>query len=168
MDESRHWQREIFQRDLAHQMEFVERNGVIDMAQDAFKALRDSGVIDAEGRVRPQIFETFQAIANTGSVSRKSTGASRTAESQEPSENVSSGSMDGPETAVLTPKSKRGPRRIPEERQRAVVEAWERLDRDQFAITLAEFLDEWFDSTGGKLNVPPSTFYGWRKKFMNS
>jgi len=65
--------------------------------------------------------------------------------------------------AMLPHKSKRGPRPRTKEAKIAAIRAWDALDRDRFAITLEEWLEERFGTTGGKLNVPPSTFHGWRK-----
>jgi hypothetical protein len=65
--------------------------------------------------------------------------------------------------AMLPHKSKRGPRPRTKEAKIAAIRAWDALDRDRFAITLEEWLEEQFGTTGGKLNVPPSTFHGWRK-----
>jgi hypothetical protein len=65
---------------------------------------------------------------------------------------------------AMTPrKSKRGPRPKTKEEKIAAIRTWDALDRDRFAITLEEWLEERFGTTGGKLNVPPSTFHGWRK-----
>lgn len=65
--------------------------------------------------------------------------------------------------AMLPRKSKRGPRPRTKEEMIAAIRAWDALDRDRFAITLEEWLEERYGLTGGKLNVPPSTFHGWRK-----
>ena len=60
-------------------------------------------------------------------------------------------------------KSKRGPRRFSRERKVAARQKWEKLDRDLNPMTLEEFLEKEFGTTGGNLNVPRSTFYSWPK-----
>ena len=65
-------------------------------------------------------------------------------------------------------KSKCGPRRWTKQEKIEALKAWGALDRDRFAITLEEWLEERFGATGGQLNVAVSTFYGWRKYLKNS
>jgi len=62
-----------------------------------------------------------------------------------------------------TKKSKRGPRRYSVAEKIEAVEQWDKLDRDKFPVTLDEWLEEKFGTTGGVLNVAVSTFHGWRK-----
>lgn len=69
---------------------------------------------------------------------------------------------------LMPKKSKRGPRTRTKQEKIEAVKAWDNLDRDQFAITLDDWLDERFGNTGGKLNVPTSTFHGWRRYLNNS
>ncbi|MCC6946038.1 MAG: hypothetical protein IT335_15780 [Thermomicrobiales bacterium] len=77
MDELTHWQSEIFRRDIAQQVKWMEQNGVI----DAVKAAYDSGVIDALARVdQPMLIDSFNALANSGITTRKRIKASSAAE----------------------------------------------------------------------------------------
>ncbi len=64
---------------------------------------------------------------------------------------------------AINQKGKQGPRRYSLEEKKMAFLEWQQLDRDKHPITLEEWLEERFGATGGKLNVPKSTFYGWKK-----
>ena len=51
-------------------------------------------------------------------------------------------------------------------RKTEVVHKWDRLNKGVTAVTLPEFLISEFGEENGVPNVPISTFYSWRKKFL--
>lgn len=104
MDEATNWQLEIIHRDFVHQVEWMERNGMIDAARDAAKALRDSGIIDVMERadLNP-IIDGFNALNNSGVVTRKRAGEASTAESIEDSRNDFNDSPNGSTAADSLP-----------------------------------------------------------------
>jgi len=66
--------------------------------------------------------------------------------------------------AIRRPKRRGRHRRYPDKTIRSVVLAWENRG-PSFPYTLVEFLEERFGSTPtGMPNVPPATFYDWRKE----
>jgi hypothetical protein len=69
-----------------------------------------------------------------------------------------------PPPAPKPAKGKQGPRGGLSKAERiAAVKEWDGLDRDINPITLEEWLNKKFGNTAGQLNVPLSTFHGWRK-----
>ncbi|MBT3313035.1 MAG: hypothetical protein HN390_00335 [Anaerolineae bacterium] len=68
--------------------------------------------------------------------------------------------------AIRRPKRRGRHRRYPDKIIRNVVLAWENRG-PSFPYTLVEFLEERFGSTPtGMPNVPPATFYDWRKEIL--
>lgn len=69
-----------------------------------------------------------------------------------------------PETAPQNAKSKRGPRTYSKQEKITAYLEWQELDRDNNPIKLEEWLENYFGcEADGVLNVPNSTFYGWKK-----
>ena len=59
-------------------------------------------------------------------------------------------------------KSKRGQSRYSNEEKLKALLDWDKIDSG--VTTLSEFLDNKFGNTIGSLNVPESTFHGWRRR----
>ena len=61
-------------------------------------------------------------------------------------------------------KTKRGRSKFTDSERLQALQEWDTLDPSVSGVTLSEYLESRFGTTGGILNVAESTFHGWRQR----
>ena len=157
MNEEPHQPLEITRRDIAHQLEWLERHGteVTDLAKWGY----DLGLIEYVSG--PVMNRSLQAVVESRIGGRKKSKVEEAAESTESRGNGPSDFMDGSSPQLkkqaTQKRGKKGKLSLAE--KLAALDEWDRLDRDLYPIKLDEWLEKKFGEDNGVLRVAVSTFH---------